>query len=509
MSTPTPTTARELPSRLKARLTDVFLGTPRAERYDRTLAVVVEAFGSDHGMFGHVDEDGAIVSRATSAATGGDPGGVVTPVLLAHQSCVRLQAAAVATRRSAHINEPVDSSDGVGGTLRAITAPILSRGKVIASVLLAGRESDYTDADLELIEAVARFMSPPMRVEIEEQRQEDERRDDRHAMGERIKELRAIYDIARLSAQARGIEDLLRRTAEVIVVGWQYPDITAARVTVDNHSFTTAGFAATDWVQTAAITVNGAARGEIWVAYLQECPPAAEGPFLREERELLDGIALLVGTAVHRLETRRLLELESRVRLLFSTVADDEEMYHSVLGIVLEEMQSRFGVFGYLDERGDFVVPSMTRHIWEKCRVPDKRFCLPARDLGRQRVAPSHSGEEGQLQQRAIHADPGRSRSYRPTHLPADHVRRGGDRGVPGRQQGPRLHRTRRPTPGQDRRGRRSRAEGPPGARARVQGSSGDDPAHGACAEAGVPGGAGRGNRARLQQHPRRHSRAG
>ena len=49
-------------------------------------------------------------------------------------------------------------------------------------------------------------------------------------------------------------------------------------------------------------------------------------------------------------------------------------MYNEVLSVVLEVMESKYGVVGYIDEDGALVVPSMSRHIWDKCQVPDKTF---------------------------------------------------------------------------------------------------------------------------------------
>jgi hypothetical protein len=40
-------------------------------------------------------------------------------------------------------------------------------------------------------------------------------------------------------------------------------------------------------------------------------------------------------------------------------------------------MQSPYGVFGYFDDVGSLVVPSMTRHIWDRCQVSDKTFIFP------------------------------------------------------------------------------------------------------------------------------------
>lgn len=73
--------------------------------------------------------------------------------------------------------------------------------------------------------------------------------------------------------------------------------------------------------------------------------------------------------------------VRSRIAEIFLTVSD-EEMYARVLDIILPAMKSKFGVFGYLDESGALVVPTMTRMVWDKCQVPDKRFVFPRETWG-------------------------------------------------------------------------------------------------------------------------------
>ncbi len=72
--------------------------------------------------------------------------------------------------------------------------------------------------------------------------------------------------------------------------------------------------------------------------------------------------------------SERELQIRNQINSIFLTCAD-EEMYAKVLTLVLETLESKYGTFGYFDDRGRFVVPAMTRDIyWERCNVPEKNI---------------------------------------------------------------------------------------------------------------------------------------
>jgi integral membrane sensor domain MASE1 len=80
-------------------------------------------------------------------------------------------------------------------------------------------------------------------------------------------------------------------------------------------------------------------------------------------------------------ESEKSLRLRNRIAEICLT-ASDADMYAGILQVNLEVTQSQYGVFGYLDERGALVVPTMTRHIWEQCRIPDKDIVFPREKWG-------------------------------------------------------------------------------------------------------------------------------
>lgn len=74
--------------------------------------------------------------------------------------------------------------------------------------------------------------------------------------------------------------------------------------------------------------------------------------------------------------SQRELNIRNQVADIFLAMPDDE-IYGGVLAVILKAMESRFGVFGYINEQGALVCPSMSRDIWDQCQVPDKDIVFP------------------------------------------------------------------------------------------------------------------------------------
>jgi len=75
------------------------------------------------------------------------------------------------------------------------------------------------------------------------------------------------------------------------------------------------------------------------------------------------------------------LAIRNQVANIFLALPE-EEIYGEILQVILERMESKHGVFGYVNENGDVVCPSMTRDIWDQCQVRDKEIVFPREKWG-------------------------------------------------------------------------------------------------------------------------------
>ncbi len=120
----------------------------------------------------------------------------------------------------------------------------------------------------------------------------------------RVKELHCLYSIFRIVEKSGcSMDEVLLQTVNNIPAAWQYPEDTCARVRVGTREFATENFRETSWRLAADINTFNSPTGTLEVFYLNQKPDKDEGPFLKEERNLLEAIALQLGHVVERLQT--------------------------------------------------------------------------------------------------------------------------------------------------------------------------------------------------------------
>jgi hypothetical protein len=120
-----------------------------------------------------------------------------------------------------------------------------------------------------------------------------------HALQERAKELNCLYRVGELLNQVdRPLDDIFRGIVEILPPGWQYPNDCQARIVFENRVAQSSEYIATPWAQKANIVVQGEVLGNVEISYKSEMPRSDEGPFLKEERKLIDTIAERISSAL-------------------------------------------------------------------------------------------------------------------------------------------------------------------------------------------------------------------
>jgi two-component system NtrC family sensor kinase len=136
------------------------------------------------------------------------------------------------------------------------------------------------------------------------------------ALRERVKELTCLYGIAQIARQPdKPLKDILQSIVELLPSAWQYPEITSARLSLDGVYYATSDFSTCCQKQSAEIFVNDTQRGFIEIGYAKQEPEIDEGPFLKEERSLLDEIARQIALIIeHRQAEEDKMKLYDQLR---------------------------------------------------------------------------------------------------------------------------------------------------------------------------------------------------
>jgi PAS domain S-box-containing protein len=129
-----------------------------------------------------------------------------------------------------------------------------------------------------------------------------------HNVGERVKELTALHRAVRLlQDSAKPPSEVFTQIVALLPPAWQYPEIAAARIVSDSMEYTTPNFSDTQWKQSADVVTSQGKQGVIEVVYLRERPNEVEGPFLAEERNLINSLADSLSSYLNRKQTEAAL----------------------------------------------------------------------------------------------------------------------------------------------------------------------------------------------------------
>jgi hypothetical protein len=136
---------------------------------------------------------------------------------------------------------------------------------------------------------------------------------------ERLKELGGINRTSEILKSGKSLEESLRKICCILPDSWQFPEHTTARISYGKNVFLSPGFRETPWKMAQSFEAPGREKGTIEIFYLKQFPDADEGPFLKEERNLLINLSnLIAGSATRDVfdklqheNTERLKELKA------------------------------------------------------------------------------------------------------------------------------------------------------------------------------------------------------
>lgn len=149
----------------------------------------------------------------------------------------------------------------------------------------------------------------------------------------RIKELDSLYRISKLQEnQDLSVDDILKLIVNLIPTSMQYPESAVAKITVENHSYTSRDYKDTLCKYSALIQNYGLIVGRLVVGYITK-NSMENIIFLEDEIKLINLIAETISRMLERNKTGEWQKSLDK----YALILNDEEIKH-ITKLVLEDM---------------------------------------------------------------------------------------------------------------------------------------------------------------------------
>jgi hypothetical protein len=130
-----------------------------------------------------------------------------------------------------------------------------------------------------------------------------------HEQQERLKELACINATTNILKEGKPIEESLQHIVLLLPAAWQYPEYTAARIKFAGKIYETPAFSESAWRMSQVFNTIDNEHGVIEIYYTREFNVENEGPFLKEERDLILNIASLITGYLNSYKARDIMRI--------------------------------------------------------------------------------------------------------------------------------------------------------------------------------------------------------
>jgi PAS domain S-box-containing protein len=184
------------------------------------------------------------------------------------------------------------------------------------------------------------------------------------ALVKRVRELDCLYNLLTVfEAPDLSLEEVFQGILDTLITGWQYPKQACARLILEGRTWQCPDFRETPWMQSEPIWLHGQIAGSLEVGYRQEMPPADEGPFLAEEKVLLEVVA---GRLSRFIERRRYAQELQRQRDFAQGLVETAQAIVLVL-----DQDGRIVYFNpFLEKLAGYRLAEVRGHHWADVFLP-------------------------------------------------------------------------------------------------------------------------------------------
>ncbi len=225
-------------------------------------------------------------------------------------------------------------------------------------------------------------------------------------LGDRVKELNCLYGISKLIENSGlSVDERLQEVVNLIPSSWRYSEITWARMVVEDQEYRSERFGEPVSKQSAQIKAHGKRIGSLEVGYLAERPECHEGPFLKEERSLIDAVAERLGRFIER---KRAEEIVREQKDFLNTVLDSLTHPFYVIDVADYTVKMANSAAHVGDIPSNLKCHVLTHHTTKPCGGEDHLCPLDETRKTRRPVVVEHVHRDGDgnLRNVEVHAYP-------------------------------------------------------------------------------------------------------
>lgn len=175
-----------------------------------------------------------------------------------------------------------------------------------------------------------------------------------HDQQERLKELACINHTTSILKEGKPVEESLQQIVLLLPAAWQYPEYTVARIRYMGKEFESADFNESSWKMIQEFSTIDEEKGSIEIFYTTEFNTENEGPFLKEERDLIQNIGSLLTGYINSYKARDIIRMakvsntdtddkhETSSRKLLQTFLDrhnaERDVFHDLMPFKVKEI---------------------------------------------------------------------------------------------------------------------------------------------------------------------------